>query len=155
MRQGAPPAPRGRSHSLAPEHLGEAASVAMLVCAVGGAAIFIAAIAMVVAGLTIGSSYTGTAPPNLGALGTPQIIGGAGLVLLGGGLIVAAMALLGDLRFGRPAATVLTALTAVLAAAGAAMLVGEPGRDTVLVVALAVAFVIFGAATVVLVRANR
>jgi hypothetical protein len=127
----------------------------MLICAVGGMAIFIAAMAMLVAGLTIGSSYTGNSPPNLAALGTPQIIGGVGLLLLGGGLVMAAAALLGDLRFGRLAATVLTALTALLAAAGTAMLVGEPRRDTVLVVALAVAFVVFGGATVVLVRSNR
>jgi len=127
----------------------------MLVCAVGGLAIFISAVAMIVAGLTIGSAYTGNTPPNLSALGMPQIIGGLGLLILGGGLVLAAAALLADLRFGRPAAVVLTALTAVLAAAAAAMLFGEPHRDTVLVVALAVAFVVFGGATVVLARGNR
>jgi len=149
------PAARGRSHSLAPEHLGEAASVAMLVCAVGGLAIFIAAVAMVVGGLTIGSAYAGNAPPNLSALGMPQIVGGIGLLVLGGGLVLAAVGLLADVRFSRPAAILLAALTAVLAAAAAAMLFGEPRRDTVLVTALAVVFVVFGGATVVLARSSR
>lgn len=127
----------------------------MLVCAVGGLAIFIAALAMIVAGLTIGSAYAGDAPPNLAALGTPQIIGGIGLLILGGGLVATAGALLADLRFARPAATLLAALTTLLAVAGAALLVGAPRRDTVLVAALAVVFVVFGGATVFLARSNR
>ncbi len=127
----------------------------MLICAVGGLAIFIAAIAMIVAGLTIGSAYAGDAPPNLAALGTPQIIGGVGLLILGAGLVATAGALLAHLRFARPAATMLAALTALVSAAGAALLVGAPARDTVLVVALVLVFVVFGGATVVLARSNR
>jgi len=149
------PLPRGRSHTLAPEHLGELGSVAALICAVGGLAVFIAAVAMIVGGLTIGSTYTGGTPPNVSSLGTPQILGGIGLAVLGAALVAAAAALLADMRYSRRAATVLAGLATLLAAAGAAALVGAPRRDTVLVVALAVAFVVFGGATVVLARGNR
>ncbi len=127
----------------------------MLICAVGGMAIFIAALAMVVAGLTIGSTYAGDTPPNVAALGTPQVLGGIGLLVLAGGLVAAAAALLADLRFARGATTLLAALTAMLAAVGVALLVGAPRRDNVLAVALAVVFVLFGGATIVLARSNR
>ena len=71
-RAGAPsPAERrSRGHSLAPAHLGEAGSVAMLVLIILGMAVFIAGVAMIASGLTMDSRYTGTTPPpNLGELG--------------------------------------------------------------------------------------
>lgn len=127
----------------------------MVACAVGGLAIFIAAMAMIVGGLTIGSAYPDSAPPNLAALGGPQIMGGLGLLILGGGLTGSAGALLADLRFARPLSILLAGLTTLLAAAGATLLVAAPARDTVLVAALVVVFVVFGGATVVLARSTR
>lgn len=127
----------------------------MVACAVGGMAIFIAAIAMIVGGLTVGSAYPTSAPPNLAALGGPQIMGGLGLLILGGGLAGSAAALLAGARFARPAAIALSGLTTLLAAVGAALLVVAPARDTVLIAALVVVLVAFGSATIVLARSTR
>ena len=63
------------AHSLAPEHIGEAGSVAVLAMAILGLAIFIAAIAMLVFGLTTASA-TAAPPPNVGGLGMGQVLGG-------------------------------------------------------------------------------
>ena len=51
--------PRHRGHSLAPEHLGELGAAAALVTAIGGMALFIAAVAMTVSGLTLAASICG------------------------------------------------------------------------------------------------
>jgi len=147
---------RGPSHSLAPEHLGEAASVAMLVVAIGGVAIFIAGVAIAVAGLTMGSHFNGsTPPPNLSSLGYGQLLGGAGLGLFGLVLTGSAAALLVDLPRSRMIAIVTAAATAALSAGASALLAGDTRRDPILLSALVLAFVVFGGAAAVLIRTRR
>ena len=147
--------PRGRSHSLAPEHLGELASGATLAIAIGGLALLIAAGSMIVNGLTIGARYVGTTPPpSLGQLGVGQLVGGIGLVVLSVGLVASSLALLADVRFGRLLTTLFSAITSLLSGAGAILLVGAAHRDNVLDAGLGVAFVVFGGAAVIIARSR-
>lgn len=148
--------PRHRSHSLAPEHLGEAGGGALLVVGIGGLALFIAAIAVTVSGLGLAGRYTGVEPPpNLDQLGTPQIIGGIALLLLGVALVAGAGALLNGVRGSRLAVAGLSALTAVVAAAGFVMLLAATRRDMVLLSALGVTAVVFAGSAVILARLRR
>lgn len=128
----------------------------MLVVAVGGLAIFIAAIAMTVGGLTLPGRYSGALPPpNIGALGTGQIIGGIALLVFGALIVASAAALLADLPRSRALATGLSAVAALLAAVAVVLLLGATRRDVELIGALAVTFVAFGGAAVVLGRLRR
>jgi hypothetical protein len=148
--------PRHRGHSLAPEHLGERGAAAALVIAIGGLALFIAAVAMTVSGLTFPSRYTGaTPPPNVSQLGVGQVVGGIGLLVLGILLVASAAALLSGLPRSRPFAIGTAGLTAVLTAAAIVMLFGATRRDLVLFAALAAAFVAFGGAALILARLRR
>jgi uncharacterized SAM-binding protein YcdF (DUF218 family) len=154
----APPsvAPRHRGHSLAPEHLGERGAAATLVAAIGGTAIFIAAVAMTVGGLTLPSRYSGAAPPpHIGQLGMGQVIGGIALLVLGLLIVASAAALFADLPRSRPLASAIDALTALLAAAAFVMLLASTRRDLVLIAAIGVVFVAFGGAAFVLARLRR
>lgn len=148
--------PRHRGHSLAPEHLGERGAAAALAIAIGGTALFIAAVAMTVAGLTLPSRYAGaTPPPNVGQLGMSQVVGGIALLVLGIVLVASAAALLSGLPRSRPLAVGASAATSVLAAAGIVVLMTAIRRDPVLLAALGVAFVAFGGAAVILARPRR
>ncbi len=155
------PAPRSvasrhRGHSLAPEHLGELGAAATLTAAIGGTAIFIAAVTMTVGGLTLPSRYSGaTPPPNIGQLGTGQVIGGMALLVLGVLIVASATALFADLPRSRPLASAVCALTALLAAAGFVMLLATTRRDLVLIAAMGVVFVAFGGAAFILARQRR
>jgi hypothetical protein len=147
--------PRGRSHSLAPEHLGELGSGATLAIAIGGLALLLAAGSMIVNGLTTGARYAGaTPPPSIGQLGMGQLVGGIGLMVLSIGLVASPLALLADLRFGRLLTILFSAIASLLAAAGAIMLMGATHRDNVLDAGLGVAFVVFGGAAVILARSR-
>lgn len=148
--------PRHRGHSLAPEHLGERGAAATLVTAIGGTAIFIAAIAMTVSGLTLPGRYAGQdPPPNVGELGVGQVVGGIGLLVLGILIVASAAALLGGLRGSRPFAAAISALTALLGVAGFVILMTATRRDLILLAALGVAVVAFGGAAVILARLKR
>ena len=148
--------PRHRGHSLAPEHLGERGAAATLAIAIGGLAVFIAAVAMTVSGLTFPSRYAGaTPPPNVAQLGVGQVIGGIGLLVLGILLVASAAALLSGLPRSRPFAVGSAGLTAVLTGAAIVVLFGATRRDLVLLAALAVAFVAFGGAALILARLRR
>lgn len=146
---------RARSHSLAPPHLGEAASAAVLAVAVMGLAVFIAGVAMAVAGLTVSTRFGASPPPNVDQLGTGQLLGGAGLALLGLVLSGSALAVLADVPRSHPVAAAASGLSAVLAVVAVFLVQAQPTGDAVLSVALAVSALIFGAATVVLVRPRR
>jgi hypothetical protein len=143
---------RGRSHSLAPPHLGEAASAAVLAVAVLGLAVFIAGVAMTVSGMTIANRFGDSPPPNVGELGIGQVLGGIGLSALGIVLSGSALAVLADVPRSRPVAAAASALTAILAAVGVVLVQLESGGDLVLSIALAVAAMLFAAATIILVR---
>lgn len=149
------PRARHRSHSLAPDHIGEAGSVALLALAILGLAIFIAAIAMVVFGVTTASRYASSPPPNVGALGVGQVLGGIGLLVLGLALVGSALSVLADIRGSRRIAAVVSGLAALLAAYGVVRVMGAGAGDAVLAAALAVTTIIFGAAAVILARAPR
>jgi hypothetical protein len=146
--------PRSRSHPLAPEHSGEAGSVAVLALAVLGLALFIAAIAMVVFGMTTGSRYVDP-PPNVAELGTGQVLGGIGLGVLGVGLLGAALAVLADVRGSRRIAAGISALAAALSVIGVVRVMTEGAGDPILAASLAVATLVFGAAAVILARPAR
>ncbi len=148
--------PRHRGHSLAPEHLGELGAVAALVTAIGGLAIFIAALGMTVNGLTLPSTFAGSdAPPNVGQLGLPQVAGGIGLLVLGTLMVGSSLALLGGLARSRAFAVAISAISAVLAVAGFVLLMAPTRRDVVLLSALGVAALAFGGAAVILARLRR
>jgi hypothetical protein len=149
-------ASRHRSHSLAPEHLGERGAAAALVAAIGGMAVFIAAVAMTVNGMTLPSRYSGsTPPPNVDQLGIGQVVGGIGLLVLGVLIIASAAGLLAGLQRSRPVAVGISAITSLLAAAGVVVLMTATRRDAVLIAALVVAFVAFGGAAVILARLRQ
>jgi len=149
-------APRHRAHSLAPEHLGERGAAATLVTAIGGMAIFIAAVAMTVGGLTLRSSYTGsTPPPNVSQLGMSQVVAGIALLVLGLLIVATAAALLADLPRSRPLAIGSSAIAALLAGAAFVLVMSATRRDPIVLAALGVAVVAFGGATVVLARLRR
>ena len=148
--------PRHRGHSLAPEHLGERGAAAALTTAIGGLAIFIAAVAMTVGGLTLPSRWAGAdPPPNVGQLGLGQVVGGIGLLVLGILLVSSSLAVIGGLPRSRPFAVGISTITAALALAGFVLLMVPTRRDFVLLAALGVAVVAFGGAAVILARLRR
>jgi hypothetical protein len=144
--------PRQRSHSLAPDHIGEAGSIALLAVAVLGLSIFIAAIAMVTFGVTTPARFGADPPPNVGQLGTAQVIGGIGLAVAGLAMLGSAAAVLADVRGSRPIAAAVSAVVAILCALGVLRVMGEGGGDPVLAVALALTTIILGVAAIILVR---
>ncbi len=147
---------RSRGHSLAPGHLGEAGSVAMLALAILGLSVFIAGVAMVAAGLTMAGRYAGTTPPpNITDLGRGQVFGGFGLVGLAVLQVGSALALLGAVRGARRLAMLVAVASAVLGVAGVALVVSQEITTSLLVGALVVATLIYAASAIVLARPRR
>lgn len=158
-RREAPRAPtavgrqRARSHALAPEHIGEAGSVALLAVSILGLALFIAGITIVISGVTAGSRFSGaTSPPNVASLGMGQLVGGGLLALFSVALVGSAAAVLAEVRHSRMVAAGLSGLAGLLAAAGVVLVMSQAGGDQVLAGALVVLTLIFGAAAIVLAR---
>jgi hypothetical protein len=148
-------AARNRGHSLAPEHLGEVGSAAVLAMSIVGLAVFIGGIAMVVFGMTTAARYGSTPPPNADALGQGQVIGGIAVAVLGVALLGAALAVLADLRRSRVIATGIAALAAVLAAIGVWRVTTLDSGDPILAGALAVGALVLAAAAFILARRAR
>ena len=148
----APARSRHRSHSLAPEHIGEAGSAAVLAMAVLGLAIFIASIAMLVFGLTTAARFGSAPPPNASELGTGQVLGGIALLVGGLAMVGSALAVLADVRGSRRVAAAVSAIVALLCAGGVIRVMGEGSGDPVLAAALAVTTIILGVAAIILVR---
>ena len=147
---------RGRGHhSLAPEHLGEATAAATVGIIVGGIALVITGIGMIVMALTIGARYAGDPPPNLGALSVAPAILGAGILVLGGALTAGGLAVFGEVRRARLVAGVLSGIAAALSVVGALLAMANPPPDVVLAIALTIATLIFGAAAILLLRPRR
>ena len=127
----------GRTHSLAPPHLGELRAGAALTVSVLGVAVFITAIGMIVSGLTATSGIDpSNPPPNAETLGGWQIAAGValfvlGLLLAGGGLGL----LSGSVRPRIPTA-VLAVATGIGAMAGAIFVILRGPSDLVLAIAL-------------------
>lgn len=150
-------APRRRVHALAPEHIGEMGSIAALVVAVLGLAVVILGAVLVVNGITIAGRYSGSAspPPNLNELGMAPILSGVGAVVSGILLTAAPLALIAEIRRAR-LATILVSLLAGIVSVGVLLLVIQrPGADPVVIAALGLAALLFGASALILSRPGR
>jgi hypothetical protein len=148
-------AARNRGHSLAPEHLGEVGSAAVLAMSIVGLAVFIGGIAMIVFGITTAARYGSTPPPNASALGQGQVIGGAAVSVLGVALLSSALAVLADLRRSRYIAAGIAVLGAVLAVIGMVRVMGLGNGDPILAGALAVGALVLAVAAIILARRPR
>jgi hypothetical protein len=157
-RRAAPTATRARPRhrpSLAPEHLGEAASAAVLVIGVAGTAVLITGVAMVVMGLTMGARYSADPPPDVSTLGLAPTLGGVGLVVLGGGLVAGALAVLSDVRGARIITGILAAIAAGLSALGAVVGMASVPADVLAATALTIMTGVFGVSALILLRPAR
>jgi len=146
---------RRRPHSLAPEHVGEAGSVAVLALAVLGLSAFIAGVAIAVTGLTVSGRFGTDPPPNAGDLGIGQVLGGSGVAVLGLLLTGTSLAVLADVRRSRIVAAVVAGLSAVVCAIGVVLVASAPSGGPVLPSALAVTCVILAASAFILGRPRR
>jgi lysylphosphatidylglycerol synthetase-like protein (DUF2156 family) len=148
--------PRPRTHPLAPEHIGEVGSVAVLAEAILGLSLFIAGIAVLISGITAGSRYIGdAAPPNVATLGLPQILGGAGLIVLSLAMVLTALGVLADVRHSRLAAAIVSGIAAVLSIGGVVWVMSQPGADQLFAGALAVVALTSAATAIILGRPRR
>lgn len=147
---------RGRGHhSLAPAHLGEATAAATVAVLVGGIALVITGIGMAAMGLTMGARYGIDPPPDAGSLGTLPLALGAGILMLGGGLVAGGFAVLNDVPRSRLITGILAGLAAALAAVGTILVTVSPPPDAVLAIALTAAALMFGVAAILLLRPRR
>ena len=146
---------RGRSASLSPTHLGEATAAATLVVIVGGIALVVTGIGVLVTTLTMGARYAGDPPPDLGSQMITPAIGGVLVVLLGAGLAVGGVAVLGDTNRARLITGILAAFTAGAAALMTIPVMTNPPPAPVVAIALTIAAVVFGVAAILLLRPRR
>jgi hypothetical protein len=146
---------RRGSHSLAPEHLGDATAAATVAVVVGGIALVITAIGMIAMALTIGARYDGDPPPNLGGMAILPVALGIVALLLGGGLAAGGVAVLAEVRRARLATGILAAVAAALSAIGTVLAMVNPPSDPVLAIALTVATLVFGVSALLLLRPRR
>jgi hypothetical protein len=146
---------RRGSHSLAPEHLGEATAAATLAVIVGGVALVITGIGIVALALTIGSRFGADPPPNVGSYGVMPLIGGIGAVILGGALTAGGLGVIANARGARLITGGLSILAAALSALGTVLVMTNPPPDTVVAIALTIATVVYGSAAVLLLRPRR
>ncbi len=146
---------RGRSASLSPAHLGEATAAATLVVIVGGIALVVTGIGVLVTTLTMGARYAGDPPPDLGSQMITPVIGGILVVLLGAGLAVGGVAVLGDTSRARLITGILAAFTAGAAALMTIPVMTNPPPAPVVAIALTIAAVVFGVAAILLLRPRR
>jgi hypothetical protein len=143
------------AHSLAPEHLGEATAAATVAVIVGGIALVITGIGIIALALTTGARFGGDPPPNAGSLAIGPLIGGLLAILLGGALTGGGIAVLGNVRRSRLVTGILSAVAAALAALGTVLAMVNPPADPVLAIALTVATLVFGVASLLLLRPRR
>jgi hypothetical protein len=143
------------SHTLAPEHLGDASAAATVAVIVGGVALVITGIGVIALALTIGARFGAEPPPNAGALAVGPIIGGVAAILLGGALAAGGMAVLANVPRSRLVTGIVSAVAAALAALGTVLAMANAPADPVLAIALTVATLIFGVASVLLLRPRR
>ncbi len=143
------------AHSLAPEHLGEATAAATVAVIVGGVALVITGIGVVAMALTLGARYDGDPPPNAGSLAVLPALGGVLAILLGGGLTAGGAAVLSSVPRARLGTGILAAVAAALSALGTVLAMVNPPADPVAAIALTVATLVFGVASLLLLRPRR
>jgi hypothetical protein len=146
---------RRGSHSLAPEHLGEATAAATVAVVVGGIALVITAIGMIAMALTIGSRFGGDPPPDAGTMAILPVLLGVVALVVGGALAAGGVAVLGEVRRARLATGIVAAVAAALTAIGTVVSMTNPPSDPVLAVALTVATLVFGVSSLLLLRPRR
>jgi hypothetical protein len=122
---------------------------------VGGIALVITGIGMVVMGLTIGGRYDADPPPNLGSLAILPVVGGLVALVLGGGLTAGGVAVFSEARRARLATGILAAIAAGLSALGTVFAMVNPPSDPVLAIALTVTTLVFGVSSLLLLRPRR
>jgi hypothetical protein len=143
------------AHSVAPEHLGEATAAATVAVMVGGVALVITGIGIIALALTLGARYGGDPPPNVGEMVAAPVAGGLLVLVLGGGLTAGGLAVLGAVRRARLATGILSAFAAGLGAIATVLVMANPPADPVLAIALTVATMVFGVASLLLLRPHR
>jgi hypothetical protein len=143
------------AHSVAPEHLGEATAAATVAVMVGGVALVITGIGIIALALTLGARYGGDPPPDVGAMAAAPVAGGLLVLVLGGGLTAGGLAVLGAVRRARLATGILAAFAAGLGAIATVLVMANPPADPVLAIALTVATMVFGVASLLLLRPHR
>jgi hypothetical protein len=147
---------RGRGHhSLAPAHLGEATAAATVGVVVGGIALVITGLGMLAMALTMGARFTVDPPPDVASLGIVPLALGAVILLLGAALTAGGVAVIGDAPRSRLLTGSISAVAAALAAVGTVLVMVNPPPDVVLAIALTVAVLVFGAASILLLRPRR
>jgi hypothetical protein len=147
---------RGRgTASLSPAHLGEATAAATVAVVVGGVALAVTGIGIVVMTLALGARYGGDPPPDLGSLMIAPSIGGVGFLLLGSALTAGGVAVLNDVRRARLVTGILAGVAAGLAALGTVLVMTNPPASPVVAIALTIATGVFGIAALLLLRPRR
>jgi len=143
------------AHSLAPEHLGEATAAATVAVMVAGVALVITGIGIIALALTLGARYGGDPPPNVGAMAVAPVAGGLLALVLGGSLTAGGLAVIAGVRRARLATGILSAVAAALGALSTVLVMANPPADPVLAIALTVATMVFGVASLLLLRPHR
>jgi len=147
---------RGRgAGSLSPAHLGEATAAATVAVVVGGVALAVTGIGIVVMTLALGARYSGDPPPDLGSLMIGPSIGGAAILLLGVALTAGGVAVLNDVQRARLVTGILAAIAAGLSAIGTVLAMTNPPPSPVMAIALTIATLVFGVAALLLLRPRR
>jgi hypothetical protein len=83
------------------------------------------------------------------------VAGGLLVLVLGGGLTAGGLAVLGAVRRARLATGILSAFAAGLGAIATVLVMANPPADPVLAIALTVATMVFGVASLLLLRPHR
>ena len=122
---------------------------------VGGVALVITGIGIIALALTMGARYGGDPPPNVGALAVAPVAGGVLALILGGGLTAGGLAVLGGVRRSRLATGILAAVAAGLGALATVLVMVNPPADPVLAIALTVGTMVFGVASLLMLRPHR
>jgi len=126
-----------RTHSLAPEHLGEVQAGAALTIAILGVAIFIAGIGVVVGGLTAAGSFDpANPPPNSDTIGTWQTMAGFAMFAVGLALVGAALSLLAGASRPRIPTAVASVVLGIVSFAAGVMIVLRGPSDLILAISL-------------------
>ena len=143
------------SHSLAPAHLGEATAAATVAVMVGGIALVITGIGIIVMALTIGGRWGASPPPDAASMALLPAGLGTLVLLLGAGLTAGGLGVLAAARRARLLTGILAAVAAALAALGTVLVMIVSPPDPVLAIALTVATLVFGVSALLLLRPRR
>jgi hypothetical protein len=142
-------------HSLAPAHLGDATAAATLAVIVGGIALVITGIGMLAMALTLGARFGGDPPPNLGTLMFQPALLGIVTLVLGGALAAGGLGVLAHARHARLITGILSAVAAGTAALVTVVTATSTPPDPVLAAASTGAALVFGVASLLLLRPRR